>query len=639
MSEENKKKFIGQKKGKELFDEEIRLSKYEGEDRMVSSIELAVELDKTEDSNFIIPTGIKTLDTLHDGGIESGEVWIFSGPSGEGKSLYRGTKVLMYDGHYKQIQDVEVGDQLMGKDSTPRNVLSLGNGREEMFKVTPVRGESFVCNKSHILSVVQYQETKCKGKKSRTPHYTAINLSDYLKYSNNQKNNTLLYRTGVDWEDFPVLFDPYFMGLWLGDGNSQMTAIYSMDDEIEKYLHTFAYHQRLEVKKCHQPNNKSFRYVLKGLTKKSDNKLIKYMRSLDVVGNKHIPHSYKANSREKRLQLLAGLIDSDGYVNRTGYVFSNKNERLIDDVLFVARSLGFYAKKNFHITKGVMYWKAYISGDCSVIPVKIARKKVSPRKINKNILWTGIKSVESVGMGEYFGVTLDGDHEYLLKDFTVTHNTTMTMTITQNMAAHDIKTAWFTLEVTPRQFIKKMKARSNEIPLFYLPNENQDPVVEWLEERIVEAKVKYDCKVVFIDHLQQIFSMAVMQKNANLSWEIGDLMAKIKSIAVMHDIAICLIAHTKDDPSGSAREPKKEDIRDSGLVQRLADSIVMIWRVPNDDELKNSRRKPLNEEDIKAKVRVVKNRRTGKQGHFFMYHKDHYLEEPITSYGTSNNNW
>jgi|AntRauTorckE6833_2_1112554.scaffolds.fasta_scaffold04376_11 replicative DNA helicase len=245
------------------------------------------------------------------------------------------------------------------------------------------------------------------------------------------------------------------------------------------------------------------------------------------------------------------------------------------------------------------------------------------------IIPTGVKSLDEMHEGG-----IEAGEVWLFSGPSGEGKTTLTMSITQNMARKGFKTAWFTLEVTPRQFIKKMTARSDELPLFYLPNENQDPVVEWIEERIVEAKVKFDCKVVFIDHLQQIFSMAVMQKNSNLSWEIGDLMAKIKNIAVMHDIAICLIAHTKDDPSGSSREPRKEDIRDSGLVQRLADTIVMVWRVPNDDDLKNTRRKVLEKDDIKAKVRVVKNRRVGTPGSFFMFHDKHYLKEEGNAYST-----
>lgn len=206
--------------------------------------------------------------------------------------------------------------------------------------------------------------------------------------------------------------------------------------------------------------------------------------------------------------------------------------------------------------------------------------------------------------------------------------TSLTMSITQNMAEQDVKTVWFSLEVTPRQFIKKMQARTDQVPLFYLPNENQDPVINWIEERIVEAIVKQDAKIVFIDHLQQIFSIARMEnQNSNLSWEVGDLMAKIKNLAIMHNIAICLIVHTKDDPTGSTREPRKEDLRDSGLVSRLADSIALIWRVPDSDDLEATRRKVVGEGDSKAKVRLVKNRRVGKLGTWFMHHKDHYLEE------------
>lgn len=251
------------------------------------------------------------------------------------------------------------------------------------------------------------------------------------------------------------------------------------------------------------------------------------------------------------------------------------------------------------------------------------------------IVSTGIKSLDEMHEGG-----MEAGEVWIFSGPSGEGKTTITMSITQNMCDKDVKTAWFTLEVTPRQFIKKMQARKDTVPLFYLPNENQDPVIQWIEERIVEAKVKYNVQVVFIDHLQQIFSMARMENpSSNLSWEIGDLMAKIKSIAVMHDIAIALIAHTKDDPSGSSREPRKEDIRDSGLVQRLADTIVLVWRVPNSDELSNSRRKPLNAEDIKAKVRVAKNRRTGQVGAFFMYHQNHYLEESGAEYGNSGDDW
>lgn len=207
--------------------------------------------------------------------------------------------------------------------------------------------------------------------------------------------------------------------------------------------------------------------------------------------------------------------------------------------------------------------------------------------------------------------------------------TTLLMTITQHMAAQKINTVWFTLEVTPRQFINKMmKGDKNKgVPLFFMPNKNTDNQIKWLEERIIEAKVKYNCQVVFIDHLHQIFSLAMMESNRNFSLEIGDLAAKIKDIAIQQNLVIFLIAHCKDDPAGSSREPRKEDIRDSGLIIRIADSILGIWRIPNDDDGTKTRRKEINEHDVRSKVRVFKNRREGTQAAWVMDHQNHMLLE------------
>lgn len=228
--------------------------------------------------------------------------------------------------------------------------------------------------------------------------------------------------------------------------------------------------------------------------------------------------------------------------------------------------------------------------------------------------------------------------------------TTLLMSITKNMAEANINTVWFTLEVTPRQFMSKLVGDDGEqrpVPLFYLPAAGIDDaeteyvkkweaekrrryeMIDWIEDKIIEAKVKVDkedrkLQAVFIDHIHQIFPMARMQ---NPSLEIGDLVARIKAIALAHNLVIFLIAHTKDDPQGTAREPRKEDIRDSGLITRLADSIIGVWRISNDNDGTKTRRDVIDEEDNKTKIRVFKNRRRGVQGFFVMWHWNHYLSE------------
>lgn len=210
--------------------------------------------------------------------------------------------------------------------------------------------------------------------------------------------------------------------------------------------------------------------------------------------------------------------------------------------------------------------------------------------------------------------------------------TTLLMSITKNMAAGDTPSAWFTLEVTPEAFIRKIKKGSGGVlPHFYLPNKNTDNQIDWLEERIIEAKVKFDVKVVFIDHVHQIFSLHKLQ-NPNISLELGDMVSRIKQMAIDHHLVIFLIAHTRDNSTNPNAEPRKEEIRDSGLISRLADAIVLVWRVKNDaaisDRPKDNRRPTdLGEEDIRAKVRVVKNRREGRLGTFFMHHENGLLRE------------
>lgn len=207
--------------------------------------------------------------------------------------------------------------------------------------------------------------------------------------------------------------------------------------------------------------------------------------------------------------------------------------------------------------------------------------------------------------------------------------TTLLMTITSNMCEQNVNSAWFTLEVTPRQFIKKLTARGGDLPLFYMPAQNIDNYFDWLEERILEAIIKHDVKAVFIDHLHMIFNLAQLRSNSSL--QIGHLADSIKDIAVKNNIAIFLIVHNKDNTQNPLEEIRKEDLRDSGLIARAADSIIGVWRVNNGDTDARRRPKHLHEDDNWAKVKILKNRGEGVFGHWFMEHNNHYLTEINTN--------
>jgi hypothetical protein len=165
--------------------------------------------------------------------------------------------------------------------------------------------------------------------------------------------------------------------------------------------------------------------------------------------------------------VLAGLLDTDGHCSNKGFDFINKRKEVSEGVAHLARSLGFaaYLKKsmkaatNGRSTKKKQYWRVQISGDCSKIPVKLQRKKCGARKQIKDVLRTGI-SLERVGKGKYFGFEVDGNHRFLLRDFTVVHNSTLAA-----RAFSALKERHYDVEHIP-EFVKTM-AHEGRFPESY----------------------------------------------------------------------------------------------------------------------------------------------------------------------------
>src|SRR3990172_12985037 len=136
-------------------------------------------------------------------------------PTGGGKCFGAGTTVLMFDGSIKQVEDVVIGDLLMGPDSTPRLVASICHGVGPLMKITPIKGEPWVCNDEHILTV---QDT-CTGV------VTDIAVPDYLRQTSTFKHRNKQFSVGASFKPRPIEIDPYFVGLWLGDGNKNLKSV------------------------------------------------------------------------------------------------------------------------------------------------------------------------------------------------------------------------------------------------------------------------------------------------------------------------------------------------------------------------------------------------------------------------------
>ena len=355
----------------------------------------------------------------------------------------KGQGILMYDGSIKRVEDIIVGDALMGMDSTLRRVLSLIRGNGLLCDIVPVKGKPFRVNLDHILTL-----KATKGISSSRTGKVRINngsrggivdeevrdvvVSEYVAASRTFRHIMKLFRVPVE---FPVTssvlpISPYVLGVILGDatfGHKESGSVTNCSSHHFPELYAEAEKFGVDLRDAGERANCE---TLRFARRRSDkpNRFADAIRSLGLwyklSGDKFVPQVYKIASRKNRLELLAGLMDTDGYCERSGFDYVSKSEKLAEDVAFVCRSVGLAA----YITPCVkgnqtgyfnLYFRVSISGDCSIIPTR--HRKAKSRQQIKDVLVTGI-DVRIHGTGEFYGFILDGDGRYLLDDFTVTHN-------------------------------------------------------------------------------------------------------------------------------------------------------------------------------------------------------------------------
>jgi len=146
-----------------------------------------------------IDTGFHNLND-HTQGFGKGDLVIIAARPAMGKCLGKGTKVLMYSGVLKNVEDIEVGELLMGDDSTPRKVLSLARGQEEMYWVRQNKGIDYRVNKSHILSLKRSRNER----KHRHGDVLNIEVSDYIEKSDKFKSNYKGYKAQLDFDKLQI---------------------------------------------------------------------------------------------------------------------------------------------------------------------------------------------------------------------------------------------------------------------------------------------------------------------------------------------------------------------------------------------------------------------------------------------------
>lgn len=568
-------------------------------------------LDSANVKKVPLPPFMKKLGTMIND-IELGTIGVFAAGSGAAKCLAPDTVIMMHDFSKKKVQDIVVGDKVIGPDGKPRNVLSVSSGFDEMYKIDQVKGISYSVNSAHILSLRSGATKRTsKGNLEKGGIYN-VNVKDYHDGKIGGTKFLKGYKAEFkDYESYDLDFDlSYILGLWLAEGTSAKAqfTLANKDSQLKDELYKFCEKRGFTVTapECNKDDNCQGYNVQGGF--------LKILQEYDLLNNKHIPEVFQKASTETKLHLLAGIIDGDGYLNHGSFVLHMLDNQLSRDIVNVARSVGLQVSDHLKFSKaqtgeGGMYHWISINGYIDKILNRLPRKKAPTRKQIKNPMNTGI-TVTPVGVGKYFGFTLDGDHLFCLEDGTVTHNTTVanemiyfwlfnsphkvgvvSLELTceqyaQAMLSRHIRQKISLIRDTDEKidFLKTEKVRSKAEELFQDSNggdrfmiiDERDGSIEVLQDKIEELVISCGCRIIVLDPLSDLLD--------GLSTEAQALFMKwCKSIIKSYNVTFIMISHirksgnNKDAASTGAFIPE-ESIMGSSTIFKSASWVVMMMR-------------------------------------------------------------
>jgi hypothetical protein len=330
----------------------------------------------------------------------------------------KGTKVLMYNGSIKNVEDIVVGDILMGDDNTPRIVQELYNGTDQLYKITLSNGDYQIVNSHHPVYFKKYNWNNG----TYTEH--TLTAPELLEIKNLDKGY-YIPKAIIHFPYTPVAINPYFLGLWLGDGDSTRLDIANEDAEVLSWLSD---NYEGTIRNLSQSNSCKVFHI-----SKSTHVYNRLFSEYDLYNNKHIPQDYKVNAPEVQLQVIAGLIDTDGTYNskKNFFEITQRYDRkhILDDMKFMCECNGLKCSMTSRVgtgkKKGILHYRLRISGDLSIIPTKISRKKsIRAMSYKSRKCWNDYTfRVEPYKVDEYYGFTVDKNHLFVLGDLTITHNT------------------------------------------------------------------------------------------------------------------------------------------------------------------------------------------------------------------------
>ncbi|MCI5132087.1 MAG: replicative DNA helicase, partial [Candidatus Electrothrix sp. EH2] len=561
-----------------------------------------------------ISTGYDELDRM-TAGLQPSDLIILAGRPSMGKAQPLDAKVLTVHG-FKRMGELEVGDQLASVDGQASHVVGVyPQSKRQVYTITFADGRSTKCCAEHLWKI--YYRDWPYPRVVTTARL--MELLERKRYQNRVWIDTFSGDYGLQ-ED--ILFDPWLLGALIGDGTLSgsslkfSTASKQMLERVKE-----AVGSEIEVKYA---GKYDYRIIIKGgahckgVQGVQENPLVASLQKLGLwncrAEQKFIPSCYLNASRQVRFRLLAGLLDSDGWVEQFGAIrFCTCSRQLAKDTVTLVRSLGgtarFFAKKPVYTYRKKKYagQVAYVCNlqipDAESLSLldekqKLIRKRQRIRRLN-------VISIVPDQITETLCIAVSHPSQlYITDDYTVTHNTALAMNMVQHAALiNKVPVAVFSLEMSMEQLALRMlcsvgRIDSQRIRTGHLQENDwpkltratgmlaDSPVfiddtagMTVLEMRAKARRLKseHDLGLVVVDYLQLMQGKSRIE---NRTQEISDISRSLKAMAKELDVPVIALSQlNRSLESRTDKRPQLSDLRECVT----GDTLVMLadgHRVP-----------------------------------------------------------
>lgn len=538
-----------------------------------------------------LSTNISEFDRVLGGGIVRGGVLLLAGAPGSGKALALNTRIPTPDG-WTLMRDIQTGDYVYDRQGKPTKVTAVTEVMtdRECYLIEFSDGTSIVADAQHEwVTAVSNSHPRFSTETIKTTRQIAATL----EVDSGRLNHSIRITEPLQGEEKELLLPPYTLGAWLGDGHSAGGRITGVDSEIFDNIrqegvivkkNSALYGYSLSFPRPEMDFYKECRQCGKELSSTSQQRqgrgncnehkntqtFQRTLRELNLINNKHIPSQYLRASVSQRRALLAGILDTDGTISKSGSVtIGVTNGRLAADIYDLIIGLGFKGsrtqKRVFGRTEESSTF--YMITFTPEIPVfKLSRKNAritsSYRKTNRRIYIKNVTRIETVPVK---CIQVDNDeHMYLAGESMIpTHNSTLLGAVSKAIANSDKQVLYISGEENETQIASRhdrIGALSGNI--WILSESNVDNAVQHI----------YDIKpdLVIVDSIQTLLSSNSEGRVGSPS-QVTEVANTFTQIAKQTNTPTLMIGHlTKNDSIAGPR-----------VVEHLVDVVLYLEADPD----------------------------------------------------------